>query len=193
MFCFLLLIAFAGTEDPVAQPDLDDEVRSMPGAGFRRHDVARSKAHCGLGDFLEVGLGVGNRMVAFQLIDFRFHESEKEGAGGEQALIQKYRAHDGFKGLREQPSSNPSSGLDLAATEIEQVTEADSPGDASKGLSPDEGRAHGGQLTLRRVREAIVEVLRHDQADDRITKVFQSFVGSQVKLGILVEVGPMNE
>src|SRR6185437_4940092 len=111
LFCFLLLLALAGSQDSVAQPDLHDEMGAMPGTGRRNHVVGWPEPFRGLSKLLEVGFGVGNWLVTFQVVDFWLHESDQEVAGDGKPLIEVQRAHDGFEGLGEQAAANASSGL----------------------------------------------------------------------------------
>ena len=83
--------------------------------------------------------------------------------------------------------------LDFAPAHEEKLIEAEGLAGAPEGLGADDGRPHRAEDALRGVREGPVQVVGHDELDDRVAEIFQALVRAEGELFVLVQVGAVDE
>ena len=81
----------------------------------------------------------------------------------------------------------------LAVAEQQEAAETDGRSRAGQILFADQIRADAGQLALGLVREAAVQIVRHDEAQDGIAQKLQTFVVVQAALPVFIGIGAVRQ
>lgn len=193
LLCLLFLVTLASPQHPIVDADLDHEVWVVARSGRRDHVVNRPNAQRGLGKLLKVRFGVGDRVIAPELLQVGRQQASDKRPRRRQSLVEIEGADDGFESLGEKPSSRAPTSLDFAPAEKEQIAQTESTGNPAKGLGADQMGAHRAELAFGCIGILVVEVLGDDQPDDRVAQILQPLVRSEVEVWIFVQVGAMNE
>ena len=81
----------------------------------------------------------------------------------------------------------------LAVAEQQEAAQTDGRSRAGQILFADQIRTDAGQLALGLVREAAVQIVRHDKAQDGIAQKLQTFVVVQAALPVFIGIGAVHE
>ena len=81
----------------------------------------------------------------------------------------------------------------LAVAEQQEASQTDGRSRAGQILFADQIRTDAGQLALGLVREAAVQIVRHDEAQDGIAQKLQTFVVVQAALPVFIGIGAVRQ
>ena len=113
--------------------------------------------------------------------------AENELTDGLQVAVEVHGADEGFEGVGERGGADPAAAGFFTLAHHEVITQANGDGVNLEALPGYEARAHFGKLAFGKSGEALKEMLRKDDLQNRVSKKFEALVVEVVPLGFMTQ------